>query len=527
MYQKANTPEEVGVNSRVVLEMLDTVEKGGVYNHSTIILRNGKIAFEKYNAPYSPEYAHDMFSVSKGFISLAVGYLIEEGKIKSVKDKMLDYLPEFEKYKSDARYDNITIEALLTMHSGKKCSFIRHMARGNYDEFFMKAKFKKEVHFVYSNDDVYMLSRIVCRLTGGTVVDYLMPRLFEPLGIERPFWERTTQECEAGSTGLYLKSMDLAKVCQCYLDGGVYEGKQVIPKYWAEAAGKYYVPLPKFYGTSKDYGYYFWGDRYGGYRFDGMFGQWGIVCPKWNAVVVMTDVGNTEKAMIEKIFDYLPRIFEEPGDEKENYPEYVAAVEKSKEFVIPTSPRQKETEKKIEGKTFELKKFGAFARGFQIYGHAQSVMPTCIKATFSRIPWDNFNDFSFKFGEDYVDITWREDKDTNTVRCGMNGEWAKDNMTLATFPFKTLGYAYWIDEKTLFAQIRPIETAGYTNWTFTFDDKKFRLQSEGYPSFQSWALGHMDEVDTLPDWVTNIEHKGVIMVTKPLIKPVFKGKVKK
>ena len=66
MYQKANTPEEVGVNSRVVLEMLDTVEKGGVYNHSTIILRNGKIAFEKYNAPYSPEYAHDMFSVSKG-----------------------------------------------------------------------------------------------------------------------------------------------------------------------------------------------------------------------------------------------------------------------------------------------------------------------------------------------------------------------------------------------------------------------------------------------------------------------------
>ncbi len=523
MLEYAKTPEEVGVNSGAVLDLLGLIEKGGLKNHSMVIIRDGKIAVEKYTAPYSADYAHSMFSVSKGFVALAIGYLLDEGKIPSVDTPILDLLPEFAEYKKDERYEKITVKALLTMHSGKKCSFIRHMARGDYAEFFMKAPFKKKVEFVYSNDDVYMLAKTVNVLTGQTVVDYLMPRLFEPLGIDRPFWELTQMGIEAGATGLYLKTMDLAKVCLCYLQGGFWENKQVIPKWWAENAGKYYVKLPDYYLSCKDYGFYFWGDPAGGYRFDGMFGQFGIVLPKYNAVIAMTNCGNREKQVLEDIFAaYLKLFSASDGSRAEELKKF---IDSNKRFDVPVGQRRTDMEKKIGGKTLRLTSFGFIASCFKIYGHPQSMMPMAIKAAFPKIPWQHYNDFKLNFNKDTVDITWTEDKDTNTVTCGMDGNARKGEMTLATYKFKTLGYAYWKDEKTFVAEIRPIETVGYKTLTFTFDGDKFTLYPESFPRFDEWAKGHMDEVDNIPAWMARIEEKAVDAILKRT-HPTFRGKIR-
>lgn len=521
--QKTAVAEEVGVNSKAVLDMLDAIEKSGANNHSLIIIRNGKLAVEKYTAPYSAKYAHSMFSVSKSFVALAVGFLIDEGYL-TLDTPILDILPEYESYKTDKRYGRVTVRALLTMHSGKKCTFIRNMAKGDYAEIFMRAPFEKKVEFVYSNDDVYMLAKAVNKLTGLTLVDYLMPRIFEPLDIDRPFWEQTQQGIEAGATGLYLKTMDLAKVCLCYLNGGKWGDKQVIPQEWTKTAGQYHVKLPSYYLSSKDYGFYFWGDPFGGYRFDGMFGQWGIVLPKYNAVIALTDCSNYERAILEIIFKFIPEIFAESGKEsgREGGAEALAArIAKEAEIKLPIK-RMKETEKKINGNSYKLRN-PLIPKIFELAGYPISMISGPITAAFPRKPWKNRNDFKFDFYDGYCTLTWREDTDVNTVKCGMNGGYIEDEITLAAMPFKTLSYAYWKDEKTLFVELRIIETLAYQKITFTFDKDKITAKFVSVPDFAEWAVTHMDEVAGAPEFLINLEHRVVKAVLKAA-DPIFKGR---
>jgi CubicO group peptidase (beta-lactamase class C family) len=86
-----------------------------------------------------------------------------------------------------------------------------------------------------------MLTAIIKKLTGLNATEYLTPRLYEPLGIAVPRWEKTVTGVEVGGWGLDLKTEDQAKLMQCYLDDGKYDGKQVIPAFWAKTAGEQHV----------------------------------------------------------------------------------------------------------------------------------------------------------------------------------------------------------------------------------------------------------------------------------------------
>lgn len=515
--------EEAGVNPGAVLDMLEDIEKHGAGNHSFILARNGKIAVEKYNAPYRAEHARGMFSASKGFISIAVGFLLDEGKLK-LDTPILDLLPEFARYRRDKRYERVTVEALLTMHSGKKCGFIRNLAKGDYSEYFMKSGFEKEVRFVYSNDDVYMLSKIVTVLTGQSVTDYLMPRLFGPLGIERPFWELSLQGIEAGFSGLYITPMDLAKVCQCYLDGGVWDGKQVIPKYWAENAGKYHVELPPCYLSCKGYGYYYWGDPHGGFRFDGMFGQFGMVLPKWNAVLVLTDCGNNEREVLEVLFRHIPKLFETPDASRSD--ELIRAIEESAADRVPSAPRQPEAERALEGKVCHIARYGAVPRGFGIYGQPQSMLPLAVKVAVPRVPKGNLNDFRFSFGDGVCRLSWREGRDENAIECGMDGNRREGVMTLATFEYKTLACAWWESADTLRVHVRAIETVGYKDMAFTFRGNRFSVRWSEVPDFEEWGRTHKGDVSIGPEWLLSLENKLTGFLLRRM-NAVFRGRVKK
>ena len=135
-----------------------------------------------------------------------------------------------------------------------------------------------------------MLSAIVQKATGKTVLDYLRPRLFEPLGIENPTWETSPQGISLGGYGLSIRTEDIARFGQLYLQKGKWQGKQLVPAAWVEAATARQTSNgsnPKS-DWDQGYGYQFWRCRHGAYRGDGAFGQFCIVMPEQDAVVAIT-----------------------------------------------------------------------------------------------------------------------------------------------------------------------------------------------------------------------------------------------
>jgi hypothetical protein len=152
-----------------------------------------------------------------------------------------------------------------------------------------------------------MLSAAVQKATGQTVLDYLRPRLFEPLGIEKPTWEASPQGVSAGGYGLSVRTEDIAKFGQLYLQKGKWGDKQLVPASWVEAATK----LQTSNGSSptsdwdQGYGYQFWRCRHGAYRGDGAFGQYCIVLPEQDAVIAITSGVRDMQAVLNLVWDKL------------------------------------------------------------------------------------------------------------------------------------------------------------------------------------------------------------------------------
>jgi hypothetical protein len=152
-----------------------------------------------------------------------------------------------------------------------------------------------------------MLSAIVQKATGTPLVDYLGPRLFEPLGIASPRWDANTEGVSLGGFGLHLRTEDIARFGQLYLQKGQWNGQQVLPESWVEAATARQVSNGSNPRSDWDqgYGYQFWRCRHGHYRGDGAFGQYCIVLPKQDAVVAITSGLGDMQAVLDLVWDQL------------------------------------------------------------------------------------------------------------------------------------------------------------------------------------------------------------------------------
>src|SRR5207253_569498 len=166
---------------------------------------------------------------------------------------------------------------------------------------------KPGTHFLYNTAGTYMQSAIVQKTTGMTVLDYLRPRLFEPLGIENPTWEASPQGISAGGYGLSIRTEDIAKFGQLYLQKGKWQGQQLVPESWVEAATARQASNgsnPKS-DWDQGYGYQFWRCRHGAYRGDGAFGQYCLVMPEQDAVIAITSGVKNMQAVLNVIWDKL------------------------------------------------------------------------------------------------------------------------------------------------------------------------------------------------------------------------------
>ncbi|MEP7274390.1 MAG: serine hydrolase [Acidobacteriota bacterium] len=292
-----SSPERQGVASSALLAFIEAADQEIDAMHSFMLVRHGQVVAEAWWAPFDAETPHVLYSLSKSFTSTAVGLAIAEGKF-NLDDEVSKFFPEDIPTEPSANLSAMRVRDLLRMNTGHQTEAQLFRDEPGKTEnltwtrkfFAHPVPFKPGTHFLYNSPATYMLSAIVQKTTGQTVLDYLRPKLFEPLSFQSPTWVASPQGVSAGAYGLMVRTEEIARFGQLYLKKGSWNGRQIVPAAWVEQA----TALQTSNGSSpksdwdQGYGYQFWRSRHNSYRGDGAFGQYCLVIPELDAVVAIT-----------------------------------------------------------------------------------------------------------------------------------------------------------------------------------------------------------------------------------------------
>ena len=295
-------PEEAGVSSAGILSYIKARKEAGLEHHAIWVLRHGKVAAKLAWAPYDDHTPHMLFSLSKSFCSAAAGFAVQEGLL-DWDTKLIDVLPEVFPEEPSEWLKAITLHHLLTMGSGLKPES-DNVDGEDWRRLILACDCDHEpgTHFHYNSHGTYLVSAMVQKVTGMTIRDYLIPRLFEPLGMmnedgSAPKWDSSPDGINVGGWGLWLSTKQIAPFGQCLLQRGLWDGKQILPREWLDRATTYQIDNgngdhPHDHDWNMGYGYQFWmckTDHEAGqkprFRGDGMLSQFCIVDEKRDMVI--------------------------------------------------------------------------------------------------------------------------------------------------------------------------------------------------------------------------------------------------
>ena len=287
------TPESQGISSDLFAALLRELDASKDTDmHHFMALRHGKVICECNFAPYPKGMWHITHSMCKSITGMAIGMLIEEGKLKlneNIYDIFSDHINAFSKIFRPV----ITVENLLTMTSGVTFNESGIVSGNDWLGSFLNASVngKPGTEFQYNSLNTYVLSAIVTKRTGETLTEYLTPRLFGPLGITKYYWETCPKGITKGGWGLFLCAEDMAKLGQLYLQRGKWNGQQLVSEYWIEISTAQHL---KTQNDTYGYGYQLWMEqRPGSFEYNGMLGQNVIIYPDMDMVLI-TNAGNKE-----------------------------------------------------------------------------------------------------------------------------------------------------------------------------------------------------------------------------------------
>ena len=457
-----SSPETQGISTSAIDDFITTADKTIDSFHSFMLVRHGHVVAQAYWSPYAAATPHQLYSLSKSFTSTAVGLAIAEGKL-SLNDPVLKFFPEDAPAKPSEKLKSMRVRDLLRMSTGHQTEPSTR-GQANWAQAFLAhdVPHKPGTHFLYNTAGTYMLSAIVQKATGTTVLDYLRPRLFEPLGIENPTWGTSPQGVSLGGYGLNIRTEDIARFGQLYLQKGKWRGKQLVPESWVKNA----TARQTSNGSNptsdweQGYGYQFWRCRHGAFRGDGAFGQYCIVMPEQDAVIAITSGVKNMQAVLDLVWDkLLPAMKPAPLPEVDNDAqskfqhhlnslsihtpenkgsEGLAASVLGKKYVFPTNSR------KVESITLEREG---------------------------------------KAGD--VTIVARLDGADRRITCG-RGEWRKGRAAfgmLADQPAAASGA--WTSDDTFTAKVCFHETPFIVTFTLKFTGDKLTFDSESNVGFGS------------------------------------------
>jgi hypothetical protein len=466
-------PEAEGVSSAGIIRFLEAAGKSKNEFHSFMFLRHGKVIAEGWWDPYKSNLRHSLYSTSKTFTSTAIGFAVSENSLK-LTDKVISFFPNDLPNNLSPYLAALTVRDALTMTDGQdpEPGPIAGLYK-NWVKAFLATPIvnKPGSVFLYNSMGVFMLSAIVQKVTGQKEIDYLKPRLFDPLGITGMDWEENLMSINTGGWGLRVKTEDMAKLGQLYLQKGIWNGNQILPASWIEeATTEKIIQHPGLAQSKKDssdweqgYGYLIWRCRHNGYRADGAFGQFIIVLPEQDAVIAIQAETPDMQSEINCLWDYLlPAIKKDklPADQKSFY------VLKDKLSSLAITPK--------------TGSFSAFTANKNLNKY------------FILEPNENhFESLSLQINDSVCHFILNTGTDTYNLYYGA-GFWktaqtnkpgpslvsrAQENWALLS-PYKVASNFYWKDEQTLVMEMRYIESPHTEITTCHFDGNKITVYIE-------------------------------------------------
>lgn len=283
--------------------------------HSIMLLQHGKVRAESYLNGGSPDSAHIMHSVSKTLTAIATGIAIDQGLL-SLDEKVVDIFPDKLPEEVSDNLAAMTVRDLMTMTCGqeREASAVRRDT-ADWVKGFLAAEVPHEpgTYFAYNSLGTYMVSAILQQKTGMKTVDYLDKHLFKPLGIEKPVWEESPQGINCGGWGMYLKTSDMARIGQLLLNGGTWMSRRIVSEEWVKEMTSYKVSTDRPYDKRADwtqgYCYFMWvcscGGQTAGVRADGSDGQYIVLLPEKDAVIVLTSQSTLYQPYLDIVWEYL------------------------------------------------------------------------------------------------------------------------------------------------------------------------------------------------------------------------------
>jgi len=357
-------PEEQGIDSAPLAEMLEKINTENLKVRSVIIARNGKLVLEAYVHPYNRNTAHDVKSVSKSIISALTGIAVEKKILQSIDQKVYEFLPE---YFSDEepQKKNISLRHLLMMASGLDLDengpkMREIMSQENWlEETYSRPLISSPgMKFTYSTLLSHTLSAVLTKAAGISTFEFGNAHLFEKLGMKQIYWDKDKFGICLGGDKLWMRPIDMAKFGQLYLNNGEWNGEQVIPEKWIkESLKNYYTDFD--HDGFDGYGYMWWHLKDMGIHARGMGGQIISLYPEKNMTVVFTGGHNGHWYQLTKDL-ILPAVKGNkllPENKTDN--KRLEKIIKELESPDPLEPRPlPETAKRIAGQKYILKENG-------------------------------------------------------------------------------------------------------------------------------------------------------------------------
>ena len=323
------TPESVGISTQSIKKYIDYLEESGLSTHSIIIARGNDIVLEKYWAPFNKDFKHRLYSVTKSFVSLAIGFLYQDGVI-DLDDPIAKYFPEEMSVQTDENMRAQTIRHMLMMSTTKIPE----------DWFAAKPDDRVQYYFAnptsttrpsgtvfqYDSTGSFVLGALVERLSGKSLVEFLNERMFSKIGVG----EVDCLKCPGGhswvDSAMLMRPIDLLKSARFVMNGGAWEGEQILDPEYVKAATSKQIDNSA-YGMQTfsecGYGYQFWMTKKGGFFFNGMGCQLAFCLPEKDIILVYN--GDNQGCAIAKtlIFDgFLNIVYDNISDGP--LPEYTA-----------------------------------------------------------------------------------------------------------------------------------------------------------------------------------------------------------
>jgi CubicO group peptidase (beta-lactamase class C family) len=291
--------KDADIEKSLLVDMFDKIENERWNLHSLILVKNGTKVFEAYAKGHGPETAEEVYSISKTFVSLAIGICQDLGLLK-ITDPILPYFrPEFSG-KALPGYEKIAIEHLLMMAVGQETDGIDRVLDGAdpYETFFqIPLLHEPGTFFFYNNLATYLLSRLVLRVSGMKTNDFLDRHLYSRIDMPKPLWREAFGNT-IGPYGLQLGVIDLARVGLLMLNEGVWRNEQLISADYLRKMGSFHVSTPE---TANEvdrhgYGYQVWINGFGDFRAAGLYKQYVVICREFN-VVFATQAFETKEVL--------------------------------------------------------------------------------------------------------------------------------------------------------------------------------------------------------------------------------------